>query len=221
MSASKKVHKTYRRFDTKLAHKLGLTTLETKLFKKLNSPEKIQDFLNSLPNNLEKEEETLRSVRESLNKKNFHCIEGALIAALALYLHGEPPLILDMRANNEDDDHVVTLFKERGYWGVISKSNRSVLRFRDAVYKTIRELMMSYVHEYFLPTGKKTLREYSQPLDLRKVKKINWVSSRENLWELSEYLDSLPHSPVLPKHKKNLRRVDPIELKANVLKEYD
>lgn len=213
-------HTPRTQFNTSLARKLGLTTLEVRLFKKLSTPKKIQDFLNSLPNNLEKNGESLCSVRESLNRQTFHCIEGALIAALALYLHGKTPFILDMRATEEDDDHVVVPFKVNGYWGIISKSNRSVLRYRDPIYKTIRELMMSYAHEYFLPNGKKTFKEYSLPFDLKKATHINWVSSRGDLWELSKLLDALPHIPVLPKHNPSLRKVDPIELEANKLKEY-
>ena len=140
---------------------------EFKIFKKLDSPAKAQDFLNSLPINFEPEGETCFSPLRSLEAGTAHCFEGAALAAAIFWSHGRAPLLLDLETTLKDESHVVALFKEGRYWGAVSKTNHSVLRFRDPVYKSIRELAMSYFNEYFLDSGEKTLRSYSKkPLDL-------------------------------------------------------
>jgi hypothetical protein len=141
----------------------SLSKEETLLFKKLKTPGTIQDYLDSLPSNFERRGETSRSPRLVLAHKEAHCFEGALFAAAVLWYHGKKPLLLDLKTGRGDFDHVVTLFKTNGYWGAISKTNHAVLRFRDPLYKTIRELALSYAHEYFLDNGKKTLLSYSRP----------------------------------------------------------
>ena len=140
---------------------------EIKLFKKLNSPQKIQDYLNSLKFNFERRGETCFSPRFVIKNKTAHCMEGAMLAAAVLEFYGEPPLVLDLRSIKGDFDHVITVFKKYGCFGAISKTNHGILRYREPIYKTIRELALSYFHEYFLKNGKKTLREYSELLDLR------------------------------------------------------
>jgi hypothetical protein len=148
---------------------------ELKIFKKLTSPQKIQDFLNSFPMNFEKEgEETCMSPRRVLRDKKAHCMEGAMFAACALRRIGFKPLVLDIESTAKDFDHVVAPFQLDGCWGAISKTNHGVLRYREPVYKTIRELSMSYFHEYFLADGKKTMRSYSVTLDLSRFDKIGW-----------------------------------------------
>jgi len=188
------------------------------ILKRLNTPEKIQDFLNAMPFNHERGGETYRSVEESLKKGKAHCFEGALIAAAALQMHGEKPLLLDLYTNKKDVDHVVVPFKRHGRWGAISKTNHAVLRYREPVYLSVRELVMSYFHEYFLPSGKKTLVSYSRPFDLSKVD-IDWISSKENLHELVDMLDASQHVPILPRGHK-LRKADAIEIKAGRIIEY-
>jgi hypothetical protein len=135
---------------------------EIRLFRRLNTPAKVQDYLNALPFNFLARGVTL-SPRMVLQKQKADCFEGALFAAAALEFHGYKPLILDLRSVKKpyDYDHVVAVFKTDGCFGAISKTNHAVLRYREPVYKTLRELTMSYFHEYFLNTGKKTLREYS------------------------------------------------------------
>src|SRR5690606_12256889 len=137
--------------------------------------------------------ETHNSVRYTLKSHKAHCFEGALLAAAALWINGREPLILDLKSARPDFDHVIALFKEEKYWGAISKTNHAVLRFREPVYKSIRELVMSYFHEYFLSNGKKTLRQFSKPLDLRKIDKGRWLTSDENLAWLAHKLDKSPH----------------------------
>ena len=103
-------------------------------------------------------------------------MEGALVAALALWMHGKPPLVLDLRTTPDDVDHLVTLYRRGGYWGGITKTTHAVLRYREPIYRDVRELAASYFHEYFLDSGKKTLRQYSEPFDLRKWKG-DWMTA--------------------------------------------
>src|SRR3989344_6349937 len=114
---------------------------EFKIFKKLNSPSKIQDFLNEIPINFEKKGETCKSPLVVLKSNNAHCIEGAMLASAALWYHGEKPLLLDLKTSNDDEDHVVALFKANNRWGAISKTNHAVLRYRDPIYLSVRELV--------------------------------------------------------------------------------
>lgn len=198
----------------------GLNKEEWKILKKLSTPQKIQDFLNSLPFNFEKDGETHHSVRYTLKSGRAHCFEGALIAALALWIQGRRPFLLDLVTVPEDFDHVVTLFKEGGAWGAISKTNHAVLRFREPVYKNVRELVMSYFHEYFLDNGKKTLRGYSQPYDLSRFG-TGWFTTEDNLASLAHKLDRSPHKQILSRKQiKNLRKAEQVEIKAGKIVEY-
>ncbi len=177
----------------------GLTEKETKIFRKLSSPEKIQDFLDRLPVNFEKKGDTNLTVRKVLQEKKAHCMEGALLAAAALWFHGEPPLLLYLQATKADDDHVVTLFRKNGYWGALSKTNHAVLRYRDPIYKTTRELALSYYHEYFLnKNGEKTLLYYSKPFSLQRYG-MTWITSEEDTWEISDALEASAQLPFVPK----------------------
>ena len=184
----------------------GLTDKEEKILKKLSAPGKIQDFLDALPLNHEKEGDTYMSPRRVLREKKAHCIEGALLAALALWIRGEKPLLLDLKSQEGDDDHVVALFQRNGYWGAVSKTNHAVLRYRDPVYKTLRELALSYFHEYFInTTGEKTLVSYSQPLDLSRFGR-GWITEEEDLWLIADALDTARHFPLVPKKNRRLLR---------------
>ncbi len=188
---------------------------------KLRTPAQVQDFLNSKPFNFEKKGETHRSVLETLKAGEMHCFEGALVAAAALALQGQRPLILDLKTVRPDFDHVVALFKIDGCWGAISKTNHGVLRYREPVYKTIRELVMSFFHEYFLHSGEKTLREYSVPLNLNRFNKIEWRTSEEELWDIPGELDSIKHHSILSKKQiKNLRLADKIEIEIGKIVEF-
>jgi len=213
----------------------GYTDDEIKLFRKLNTPAKIQDYINSIPFNFEKKEETCMSPRRVLKTNRAHCMEGALLAAAILEFHGGKPLVLDLRSVKKphDDDHVVAVFKKDGFFGSISKTNHAVLRYREPIYKSARELVMSFFHEYFLEDGMKTLREYSNPFDLSYFNPssraklatgqviINWRTTEKNLWEIPKHLDKIKHHKILSsKQIKNLRKVDKIEIKASWKEEY-
>ncbi|MFA6463510.1 MAG: hypothetical protein WCV55_00715 [Candidatus Paceibacterota bacterium] len=198
-----------------------LSKKEQSFLKKLSSPSKIQDYLNTLPFNFEKKGETYMSPRRVLMQKKAHCFEGALLASLALWLQGSEPLILDLKTTPDDQDHVVALYKKNGYWGAVSKTNHAVLRFRDPIYKNIRELALSYFHEYFLnKNGKKTLISYSKPFNLKKFG-TSWLTDEKELWHLVEALDNSPHFPIVPKiNKKFIRKADKIERKAGSVTEW-
>jgi len=192
-----------------------LTQSESRLFARLNSPTKIQDYINSLPFNHERRGETYMSPRRMIAAGTAHCFEGALFAAAALIYHGRKPLLLDLRTTNDDQDHVVALFKEGRHWGAISKTNHAVLRYRDPVYASVRELALSYFHEYFLSNGKKTMRAYSEPFDLSKLPLESWFTASDDLVDLVNMLDDSPHMEIVSKDMvKRLRKADLIEIKT-------
>jgi hypothetical protein len=192
-----------------------------RVLRRLKSPARIQDFLDSIPVNMERGGETCTSPLVTLERNRAHCLEGALVAALALWMQGEPPLLMDLKTTDDDVDHVVTLFRKHGCWGAITKTNHAVLRYREPIYRTVRELAASYFHEYFLSsTGKKTLRSYSEPFDLRRWPH-DWIDTREPLWALERAIDRSPHQRLLTQRQiAGLRRADKIEIKAGKLREW-
>lgn len=193
---------------------------ELNLLRALSSPTRIQNFLNDLQYNTS-HIDTCYSPRTVLKKSRAHCIEGSLLAATALRMHGFPPLIIDLTASNNDLDHVIAIFQKNGFWGAISKTNHAVLRFREPVYKNIRELVMSFFHEYTNDDGKKTLRSYSEPVDLSQFDNKNWMTSHDHLWYIAEHLIKIPHTPILSRSQiATLRYADPIEIKIGNIKEW-
>jgi len=193
---------------------------EFKIFKKLTSPQKIQDFLDGIPMNFEKRGEEHKSPLMTLRRNNAHCIEGALLAAAALWYNGKKPLLLDLKTSQDDEDHVVALFKDGSRWGAISKTNHAVLRYRDPIYISVRELAASYFNEYFLDSRKKTLRSYSAPFELLKHDD-SWLTTDKNLWNISDALDEAKHFPLFGKNLEHkLRQSDQIEIKAGDIAEW-
>jgi len=203
----------------------GFSTKEKILLEKLNTPAKVQDFLNGLQFNFEKDKkgkykETLKSPLFTLRERKAHCFEGALLGAYILSLHGFTPYLLHLKAVKEDYDHVVAPFKMGNFWGALSKTNHAVLRYREPIYKNIRELAMSYFHEYFLDNGEKTLRQYSTLLNLNNIKK-NWMTEEGDLWYLDKKLDKIKHYDIVPKsYLKKLRKADKIEIKMGKVVEF-
>jgi len=199
---------------------LGLTEAEFRILERLDSPERIQAFVDAIPANFEPDGDTVLSVREVLRRRRAHCIEGAMVAACALWIHGEPPLLVDLEAV-QDYDHVVAAFRRNGCWGAISKTNHVPLRYRDPVYRSLRELAMSYFHEYANRRGQKTLRTYSRAFDLRTVDPKLWVTSRKDCFEIAEQLDELRHFPLISKRQaRELRTRDRMERRAQKLREH-
>lgn len=199
---------------------LGLTRAEFAVLRRLSSPEKIQRYLLDMYQNFELNGDSCASVRMVLRDKCAHCIEGAFIAAASLWIHGEPPLLLDLRAVN-DSDHVVALFRRKGHWGCISKTNGPDLRWRDPVYRTLRELALSFLHEYSNKRDHKTLREYSVPFDLRRADPRIWVTGEDGAWEIAEKLDEIRHYRLVTRaQEKLLQRRDPFEREVGNMTQY-
>jgi hypothetical protein len=187
----------------------GFTKQELKLLNSLNTPEKIQDFLDNLPTNWEPEGDTCISPIRVLRENRGHCIEAAMFAAMVLQMHGHEPLILDLTANRKDQDHVIALFKRDGHWGAIAKSNHYCLGYRDAVHRTVRELVMTYFHEYLNRAGEKTLRSFSKPINLKRFDKKGWRTAESDVWYIPETIVAAPHMRILTaKQERQLRHAD-------------
>jgi len=193
---------------------------EFKIFRKLNSPEKIQDFIDGIKINFEPSGETNHSPLMVLKRKGAHCFEGAVLAAAALWHNGERPILVNLKTTPDDYGHVLAIFKRGGKWGAITKTNHAVLRYRDPVYRSLRELVMSYFNEYFMDNGIKTLRTYSLPFDLTKYGD-GWVTSKKSLSKILDALMNSPHVKILDKDSiRHLRPAAPIEIKAGKLTEW-
>ncbi len=187
---------------------------ETSFLKTLSDADRIQGFLDSLDYNPVYE---CRSPRWVIRKRSAHCFEGALFAAAAMQFNGYKPLIVDLKAYN-DDDHVITVFREDGYWGAVAKSNFTSLRFREPVYRTLRELVMSYFDFYFNIVGDKSLRSYSRPLDLTIYDSRHWTTTDEDLEYIGDKLETIRHYPVIDqKMIGNLKKASDIMLQAGML----
>jgi hypothetical protein len=189
------------------AHGFGRDELA--ILRRLKTPERIQSFLDSeIGYNKERQGPTCCSPRLVLRDRLAQCMEGALFGAAALRVHGFPPLLLDLEAVR-DDDHVLAIFRQRGHWGAIAKSNYSGLRFREPVYRTLRELAMSYFEHYFNLGGEKTLRTYSRPVNLRRFDRLGWMTAERDVWEIPQYLTTIPHTALLKADlTRRLSRVD-------------
>ncbi|MEP7351702.1 MAG: hypothetical protein ABI824_00580 [Acidobacteriota bacterium] len=187
----------------------GYTRRELATLRRLNTPTKIQQFLDrEIQYNLEPDGATCYSPRLVLEKRVAHCMEGALLAAAALRFAGYPPLLLDLAAVR-DSDHVLAIYKSNGGWGSIAKSNYAGLRSREPIYRTVRELAISYFEHYFNHAREKTLRMYSRPINLARFDKLGWMTAERELWEIPSYLVDVPHTPILtPEMLQALGRVD-------------
>jgi hypothetical protein len=200
---------------------LGLTRAEFALLRRLDAPQKIQLFLNAIPANHEIGGETILSVREVLRQRRAHCIEGAFVAACALWIHGEPPLVMFMDCDTSDHPHVLALFRHGRHWGAISKHNGAQLRYRDPVYRSLRELAMSYFHEYFDRRGRKTLRSYSGAFDMRRLDPALWVTCDKACQQANDRVTALPRYALISgRQKRLLARRDAFEREVAKLVEY-
>ena len=200
---------------------LGLTRGEFATLARLRTPQRIQEFLNAIPINHELDGDTTLSVREVLRQRRAHCIEGAFVAACALWIRGVPPLVMHLDCDLSDYPHVVTLFRARGRWGAISKSNGAALRFRDPIYRTLRELAVSYFHEYSDRRGRRTLRSYTSAFDMRRIDPQLWVTRAEACSDVDDRLSGLRHYPLVSTRQANaLSRRDAFERRAAALTQY-
>ena len=190
------------------------TKEEISFLKTMSNPDKIQGFLDSVDYNPNYE---CRSPRWVIKKKSAHCFEGALFAAAALQFIGYEPLIIDMKAFN-DDDHVIAVFKVDDHWGSVAKSNFTSLRYREPVYRSLRELVMSYFDFYFNMAGDKSLRSYSLPLNLKIYDSRHWATTDEDLEFIGDRLEKMRHYPVVDKKMiKKFYKASDTMLKAGLL----
>jgi hypothetical protein len=185
----------------KSAEKFNLSSEELRLLRSLSTPHRIQKYLDDLPYNKERDGETCRSPRRVLRDQTAHCFEGALLAAAALRVNGRDPLILDLESVR-DDDHVIAIYRDYECWGAIAKSNYSGLRFREPVYRSLRELALSFFEHYYNLQGEKTLRAFSRPVNLKRFDRIEWMAAEEDLWDIPEYLTTISHTHLLTSHKR-------------------
>ena len=190
------------------------TPSELRRLRALKTPAGIQRYLDDMPYHLAG---TAWSPQMVLREKTAHCLEGAVFAAAALRVLGFPPLILDLEAD-QDTDHVVAIFKSRGHWGAVAKSNFTGCRYREPVYRTLRELALSYFHIYFNLRRERTLRRYSRPVNLARFDHLHWMTTEKNIWFIAEYLCEIPHRPLLKRGvEKNLSRVDPRTMQGEMV----
>ncbi len=188
------------------------------MLRKLTTPARIQRFLDcDIGYNLEPSGDTCYSPRLVLRHGVAHCMEGALVAAAALRLLGHPALIVDLEAVR-DSDHVLAVYRVDGRWGAVAKSDYSGLRSREPVYRTIRELVMSYFEHYYNPAGEKTLRTYSRPVSLARFDRVGWMTAERDVWEIPNYLCEISHTRLLtPRMERGLNKMDERLYKAGRL----
>jgi hypothetical protein len=183
----------------------GLSAAELRTLGALKTPMRIQRFVDGLAYDYS---DSARSPRRVLRERRGHCMEGALVAAAALRVQGHPPLLMDLQAVR-DDDHVIALFREHGLWGGIAKSNFAGLRFRAPVYRTLRELALSYFDHYYNLRGERTLRNYSQAVNLARLDAGHWMIAEDDLWCVTDLLNAARHYTLAPdKVTRTLPRLD-------------
>jgi hypothetical protein len=202
---------------------LAFTPQEIALLKSLDTPQKLQAYLDSIPPNFEPDGDECRSPILVLRTKKAHCIEAAMFAAVVLRMQGRKAHLLDLTANSKDDDHVIALFQNphTKCWGAIAKSNHYCNGYRDPVYASVRELVMSYFHEYLNYAGEKTLRSYAGPLDLAKLDSIGWLTRDGDVWEIPNALVALPHHSLMtPAQERALRPADEFIRRINNIPRY-
>ncbi len=174
-----------------------LTARELAVLRRLSTPKRVQAYLDGLTYNLERSGATVRSPRRVMRDRTAHCAEGAIFAAAALRFHGRPPLVVDLESVR-DDDHVLAVYRDGGLWGAVAISKFAGLRFRTPVYRTIRELALSYFEDYYNWDGERSLRRYSRPISLARFDRIDWMTTEVDLWPILEHLTTVAHSPLIP-----------------------
>jgi hypothetical protein len=188
---------------------------EIRIFSKLLSPFKIQEFLDTLPYS---DEVRYRCPRSVLQDRKAHCYDGAVFAAAALSMIGYPPLLVDMLPNNRDDDHILAVFRRKNHWGAVAKSNFSGLRFREPVHRNLHELIMSYFESYYNIAGEKTLVGYTAPLNLNRFNKLDWLVNDNAMDVIAEGLDKNRTYKILtPAMERQLSPVDKRSYHAGLL----
>ncbi|MBI2519557.1 MAG: hypothetical protein HYV97_04045 [Bdellovibrio sp.] len=193
----------------------NFTPLELRRIRAFKTPYGIQKYLDDIPYHLA---DTAWSPRRVLREGTAHCLEGAIFAAAALRVLGHPPLLLDLEAHR-DTDHVLAVFQLDGHWGALASSNYSGCRYREPVYRTLRELAMSYFDTYFNLARERTLRRYSRPVNLRRFDAHEWMTSEKDVWMIAEYLCEISHRNLLTRsQEKRLNRIDLRNFEAGLVR---
>jgi hypothetical protein len=189
---------------------------QRQVFAGLNSPARIQAFLDQIPYSAENANRCPLSV---LRDRVAHCLDGGLFAAAALRLIGHPPLVVDLLPEpGTDDDHVLAIYRRDGYLGAVAKSNMTGLRYREAIYRNLRELVLSYFEDYFNVNGEKTLRSYTRPLNLQAFDKVGWMWSDAGADAIERHFGRMRKIPLLsPAMIANLSPTDSLSFQAGML----
>lgn len=192
----------------------GFTSAEIRKLRSLKNPHGIQRLLDAMPYHLAN---TAWSPRRVLDENTAHCFEGATFAAAALRANGYPPLILDLEAEN-DTDHVIAIYRVGRHWGAVAKSNYTGCRYREPVYRSLRELALSYFDVYFNLRRERSLRTFSRPVNLARFDHLQWMTTDRPLWFIAEYLFDIHHYRLLaPGMEKRLHRLDDRSFRAGCL----
>ena len=192
----------------------NFTPAELRKLRSLKDPHGIQQFIDEMPYHLA---DTAWSPRRVLAEKTSHCLEGAIFAAAALRANGYRPIVLDLEAE-ADTDHVIALFRVDGHWGSIAKSNYTGCRYREPVYRTLRELAISYFDGYFNLRRERSLRTFSRPVNLARFDDLDWMTTDKPVWFIAEYLLTIHHFKLLrPAMSKRLHRLDDRSFRAGCL----
>src|SRR5258707_7421351 len=196
----------------------GFTPKELRKLRSLKDPHGVQKFLDAMPYHLA---DTSWSPRRVLQENTSHCFEGAMLAAAALRANGYPPLVMDLEAER-DTDHVVAIYRIKGHWGAVAKSNYTGCRYREPVYRTLRELALSYFDVYFNLRGERTLRTFSRPVDMRRFDHLDWMTTEKPVWFVAEYLLTISHTRLISRaQSRRLHRLDGRSLRAGCLERAD
>jgi hypothetical protein len=192
----------------------SFTPAELRTLRSLKTPYGIQRFLDAMPYHLAT---SAWSPRRVLHERTAHCLEGAIFAAAALRANGYPPTLVDLEAE-QDTDHVLAVFRERGHWGAVAMSNYVGCRYREPIHRTLRELAISYFDVYFNLRGDRTLRTYSRPVDLRRFDEKRWMTNEKDVWFIPEHLLVIPHTRLLtPAMERRLNRLDRRSIDAGLV----
>jgi hypothetical protein len=191
----------------------GLDDRELRLLRRLKTPAGVQRLLNTL---VYHDADTCWSPRRVLREGVGHCLEGAMLAATAMRVIGYPPLILDLEGE-QDDDHVIAVYRKRGHWGAVAKSHFNGLRERPPIFRSLRELALSYFEDYYNLRGERTLRGYSRPVDLRRFDHLHWMTSEKPVWFIPEHLVEIPHARLITRAQaRSLVRLDRLAMRAGL-----
>jgi hypothetical protein len=193
---------------------VGFNSKELRKLRSLKDPHGIQKHLDAMPYHLA---DTAWSPRRVLAENTSHCLEGAIFAAAALRANGFPPLIIDLEAEH-DTDHVIAVYQVEGLWGAVAKSNYTGCRYREPVYRTLRELAMSYFNIYFNLRRERTLRRFSRPVNLARFDRQEWMTTEKPIWFIVYYLLEIPHTDLFSRRvARQLHRVDDRVFRAETL----